>query len=190
MDHLSSRFRRSKRASPAPTPATQEPSPALSSDDTNPTPAVPATGDRASKATRTTSPPVLSITTTPPRSKDNGSNGIANTLQSLHPPKSPFRGFHHFRSAHKRARSPAPASLPVPTSPAIVNQDGTVEHSMTPTTGAHSPNGDSTPIEKHKIPYFLTLSPSGMSSIYNVFHSYSWLSASSNGSSTNPRFSR
>ncbi|KAI0129138.1 protein-tyrosine phosphatase-like protein, partial [Xylariales sp. AK1849] len=42
---------------------------------------------------------------------------------------SPFRGF-HFRHSNKRARSPAPASLPQPTSPAVVNQDGIVEHEM------------------------------------------------------------
>ncbi|KAH8673348.1 protein-tyrosine phosphatase-like protein [Xylariales sp. PMI_506] len=68
-------------------------------------------------------PPTLTITTTstPPRSSHGERGG-------LHPPKSPFRNF-HFRSG-KRARSPAPASLPQTTSPALVSQDGIVEHEM------------------------------------------------------------
>ncbi|KAI0424280.1 protein-tyrosine phosphatase-like protein [Xylaria sp. FL1042] len=98
MDHLTSRFRRTKRDSPT-TPTSQDPSP-TSPATANPKPSLPSLSitTTTSANTTTTSP----LTTTPPASS-NGSHSLL--------PKSPLRTFNHFRSARKRARSPAP---PVP----------------------------------------------------------------------------
>ncbi|KAI1863488.1 hypothetical protein JX265_008705 [Neoarthrinium moseri] len=118
MDHksFSARFRRNHRKTNASPPSAHSPV-AVTTDGS----------DSAAHPPPAHAPPVLTITTTaaatPPRSSHSDHS-------IFHPPKSPFRNF-HFRSSLKRARSPAPAELPHPTSPAVVNQDGTVEHDMT-----------------------------------------------------------
>ena len=121
------------------------------------------------------SPPALSIsTTTPPGSGhsipnnicDRSPNGNQGLRSTLHPPKSPFRNF-HFRSSNKRARSPAPPTLAIPTPPAIVNHDGTIGHEMTSPLRYQQQqpptNGGEMVVDKPKIPAFLTLSETGMS---------------------------
>ncbi|ORY67220.1 protein-tyrosine phosphatase-like protein [Pseudomassariella vexata] len=137
MDHISSRFRRTSRKgalSPAPTPVSARTS----------------ADSRLAPRPSTDSPPVLSITptTTPPRSSHSSQSN-----HSIFPPKSPlnpskFRGF-HFRSSHKRARSPAPASLPQPSSPAVVKNDGTDTGGRVGLEKAREP---------FKIPAFLAMS--------------------------------
>ncbi|KAI0007310.1 phosphatases II [Xylariaceae sp. FL0662B] len=141
MDHLSSRFRRTKKASSA--------SPVVAS---TMTPPDSKQGPPTSQSTHTShgSSPVLSIITTPPSSSHSSNS---NTL----PPKSPFRGF-HFRHSNKRARSPTPAALPAPTSPAVVNHNGKVEHDTMPPAKEPVRNGGEINRESPKIPAFLSLS--------------------------------
>lgn len=139
------RFRRSKKSSmgPAASPVSAPSSARNSADGRASTPARDA-------------PPALTITTstTPPRSS-HGTQSATN----FHPPKSPFRNF-KFRSSHKRARSPAPASLAQPSSPALVNH----EHDPKDRTAAQSDvtqaskQGGSSGDVQHKIPAFLNLS--------------------------------
>ncbi|CAJ2509405.1 Uu.00g144310.m01.CDS01 [Anthostomella pinea] len=151
MDRFSSRFRAaSRRASPS---GARESSPSLSTAD-----------GRLAPPSRHDTPPVLSISTTPtsPRPGSSHSNTSSTSNSALYTPRSPFQSLRHFRSAHKRARSPAPASFPAATSPALANHDGTVEHDMMspakdqPTNG--NGNGAHPPVEKPKVPNFLTVS--------------------------------
>ncbi|ETS85283.1 hypothetical protein PFICI_03308 [Pestalotiopsis fici W106-1] len=87
-------------------------------------------------AKTTNSPPVLTITTTtdttarPQTGNGNGNGGSSPSF--FRQPKSPFSKKFHFpsRSSHKRARSPAPAALPQPTSPVLVKQDAMLDHEM------------------------------------------------------------
>ncbi|KAI0475233.1 protein-tyrosine phosphatase-like protein [Xylariaceae sp. FL0804] len=155
MDQLSSRFRRTKKTSPSgdkhkEAPAQkQEESPAASSTETTTQPP-PRSRDP---------PPTLSIsTTTAPMTSTTPPNSSHSSRSTLHVPKSPFRGFPHFRSG-KRARSPAPASLPLPPSPALVNQDGTVEQPAMASANHRAQNGGQTPVDQLKMPPFLSLSP-------------------------------
>ncbi|KAI1440249.1 phosphatases II [Annulohypoxylon stygium] len=140
MDHISSRFRRNKKGPPT-TP--QLGSPAGSPPDKS-------SSERKLGSTtsdRRQPPPSLTISTT------------HLPLDGM-PMKSPFRQRFHFRNSNKRARSPTATTLPAPTSPAIVAQDGTVEPEKF--TSANGDNKDevdaimATP--KPKIPGFLTLS--------------------------------
>ncbi|KAI1080960.1 phosphatases II [Whalleya microplaca] len=169
MDHLSSRFRRTKKASSASPVAAA----AMSPPDTK---LVPASNHG--------SPPVLSITTTPPSSSHS-------TNSNALPPKSPFRGF-HFRHSHKRARSPTPASLPAPISPAVVNHDGKVEHDTMSPAREPARNGGEITREKPTIPAFLSLSES---EIETKFQDIGWeerlrLHQSSQNPSQNHQFAR
>ncbi|KAI0862236.1 protein-tyrosine phosphatase-like protein [Xylaria cubensis] len=91
MDHLTSRFRRSRRGSP------------VTSTFPDSLPASPTLADAKSAL------PSLSITTTPATTPP----GSSHTSHSLLP-KSPLRSFNHFRAAHKRARSPASLQTNVP----------------------------------------------------------------------------
>ncbi|RYP61556.1 hypothetical protein DL770_009767 [Monosporascus sp. CRB-9-2] len=162
IDHISSRFRRPKKTTGTTTSTSLAPSPGSSSPDvTKLAPAPPTTQHE--------SPPVLSITTTTPpgsshstlssisNQSDQNSNTTNGARNVLHPPKSPLRSFHPFRS-NKRARSPAPASLAIQTSPAVVNHNGIVEHEMTSPSKDQPQNGDGTAMDKPKIPAFLALS--------------------------------
>ncbi|KAI0886719.1 phosphatases II [Annulohypoxylon maeteangense] len=139
MDHLSSRFRRSKRGPPTTpqlgSPAGSPPDKSSSERKLGPT------------ANQREQPPSLTISTT------------HLPLDNM-PPKSPFRRGFHFRNSNKRARSPTSASLPAPVSPAVVTQDGTVEpDKLTPANGDDK-NGTEAAMEtpKPNIPAFLTLS--------------------------------
>lgn len=157
MDHISSRFRRNKKGPPT-TP--QLGSPAGSPPDKS-------SSERKLGSTtsdRRQPPPSLTISTT------------HLPLDGM-PMKSPFRQRFHFRNSNKRARSPTATTLPAPTSPAIVAQDGTVEPEKF--TSANGDNKDevdaimATP--KPKIPGFLTLSEQGMfalrrTNISNGYH--------------------
>ncbi|KAI1504106.1 phosphatases II [Biscogniauxia marginata] len=142
MEHLS-RFRRTRKASPAGPAGIQETS----------------LGRQIASPSRQ-APPVLSISTaistTPPSSSHS-----ASSASSLHPPKSPFRSLQHLRSAHKRARSPAPASVAAPIASTVVNHDGTAEHEMMSPAMGESNNGNMLPIgkpgEKPEKPSFLAL---------------------------------
>ncbi|KAI1743876.1 hypothetical protein F4680DRAFT_444572 [Xylaria scruposa] len=91
MDHLTSRFRRSRRGSP------------VASTFPDSSPASPTLADAKSAL------PSLSITTTPATTPP----GSSHTSHSLLP-KSPLRSFNHFRAVHKRARSPASLQTNVP----------------------------------------------------------------------------
>ncbi|KAK7911318.1 hypothetical protein PG985_013799 [Apiospora marii] len=145
MPDFSQRFRRSKKGAmgPAASPVSAPSSARTSADGRATTPARDA-------------PPALTITTstTPPRSSHS-----TQSATSFHPPKSPFRNF-KFRSSHKRARSPAPASLAQPSSPALVNH----EHDPKDRTAGQSDvtqaskQGGSSGDVRHKIPAFLNQS--------------------------------
>lgn len=94
MDHITSRFRRNKKDSLA-TPGDQSPV-------TTPTETTTAAEGNVSHLNeKRNSVPSLTITTSPDVTTPPGSShgGIL--------PRSPLRGFSHFRSNHKRARSPA-----------------------------------------------------------------------------------
>ncbi|KAK6849810.1 hypothetical protein PG995_013643 [Apiospora arundinis] len=158
MPDFSQRFRRSKKGAmtPAASPVAAPSSARSSTDGRSTTPARDA-------------PPTLTITTstTPPRSSH--SNPSAS---SFHPPKSPFRNF-KFRSSHKRARSPAPASLAQPSSPAIVNHGPAGDPDSKTRTINH---GNATQASKlgggagdlqHRIPAFLNLSEQDIVSKYS-----------------------
>ncbi|KAI4594177.1 hypothetical protein KJ359_008452 [Pestalotiopsis sp. 9143b] len=98
-----------------------------------------STAHATAKATSTNAPPVLTITTTdnqtPSRPQTGNGNGSSGPSPSgfFRQPRSPFGKKFHFpgsRSSHKRARSPAPAALPQPTSPVLVKQDAMLDHEM------------------------------------------------------------
>ncbi|KAH9904456.1 phosphatases II [Xylariomycetidae sp. FL2044] len=174
MDRLS-RFRRSKKAT---TPRSPAGSPTPSNPD-NHTSAPP---------TRTESPPILSITTTPSTTPPGSSHSNPNSSHSsLYPPKSPFRGF-HFRNSHKRARSPAPASLPVPTSPAVVKHDGTVEPEIATSVNGHEKETDESVMEKPKIPSFLTLSEQDIEFKFRELHSQERVRLQQSAQNPSPSF--
>ncbi|KAI2463717.1 phosphatases II [Annulohypoxylon bovei var. microspora] len=150
MDHLSSRFRRSKRGSPAtPQSGSLAGSLAGSPPDKSSSERKLGATNGATGTNQREQPPSLTISTTQlPRE---------NT-----PLKSPFRRGFHFRNSHKRARSPTPVSLPVSTStsPAVVSQDGTVEQDKLTPANSEDKDGMEAVVEtpKLKIPAFLTLS--------------------------------
>ncbi|KAK5625276.1 hypothetical protein RRF57_000992 [Xylaria bambusicola] len=128
MDHLTSRFRRTKRESPRAspmTPSTQDPSP------TSPT-----------SADAKPAVPSLSITTTTPLTTPPASSNGSHSLL----PKSPLRSFGPFRTARKRARSPPalqtnnfPAAAMASLSPADTPVDTPVDESVTPSERSHKP---------------------------------------------------
>ncbi|KAI0973725.1 protein-tyrosine phosphatase-like protein [Xylaria arbuscula] len=147
MDHLTSRFRRNKRESPT-TPTAHDPWPA------SPAAAAAATAAATASTDRKSTLPTLSITTTPlatttmtttPPSSSNGSHSLL--------PKSPLRTFNHFRTARKRARSPAPPQNGIPS---IMSTLSPVE----PPTGGAPTDGPVTPPEtsqQPQVPAFLRL---------------------------------
>ncbi|KAK9782355.1 putative Tyrosine-protein phosphatase 2 [Seiridium cardinale] len=178
MEHrsFSARFRRNGRKGN--TTATASPSPGHS-------PVIAPANDAHDAndvSPSTTTPPILTITTadTPPSSSHSDSHSL------FRQPKSPFGKF-HLRSSHKRARSPAPAALPQPTSPAVVKQDGILDHEMmspdkshaaaTPSgvKGRHQQGGDVRGQQQQqqqqppppKIPAFLNMSEQDILSKYN-----------------------
>ncbi|KAI3334608.1 protein-tyrosine phosphatase-like protein [Ustulina deusta] len=120
MDHLTSRFRRNKRESPT-TPTSLDPAP------TSPTtadakPALPSL-------------PALSVTTTALTTPPASSNGSHSLM-----PKSPLRSFTHFRTARKRARSPAPPQTNMPNIMASLSPvDAPADEPVTPPERAPKP---------------------------------------------------
>ncbi|KAF2966353.1 hypothetical protein GQX73_g7241 [Xylaria multiplex] len=145
MDHLTSRFRRNKRDSPT-TPTSQDPSAVF-----------PTTAD-----TKDTKPPLpsLSITTTPLTTPPGSSNGSHSLL-----PKSPLRSLNHFRTAHKRARSPALARINIPSIMSSLSPvDTPTDEGMTPTEKAEK-------AKKPQLPPFLKLSDT---CIESRFHELTW----------------
>ncbi|KAI0382438.1 phosphatases II [Hypomontagnella monticulosa] len=174
MDHLSSRFRRTKKDSPI-TPPSGLPS--------GSPPDKSSSERKLGPPGRVEPPPALTIPTTHSHNDP--------------PPKSPFRRGFHFRHSHKRARSPTPASLQVPVSPALVGQDGTVEPEKAMSVkGAADKGGEEMakekPTPKPTIPAFLTLSES---EIENKFHDLNWserfrIQESAQNPSPNHQFAR
>ncbi|KAL7619839.1 hypothetical protein AAE478_010384 [Parahypoxylon ruwenzoriense] len=141
MDRLPGRFWRSRKAPTMPsTPAARAGSPPDKSSSEN----------KLDLANHREPPPMLTIPTGQP-----GRNAV--TFQT---PKSPFRRGFHFRTPHKRARSPPPASLPIPASPVVVNQDGTIDPDMAAPAEDQLEKGGEVVVaqEKPKIPSFLALS--------------------------------
>lgn len=146
-----------------------------------------STAHATAKATSTNAPPVLTITTTdnqtPSRPQTGNGNGSSGPSPSgfFRQPRSPFGKKFHFpgsRSSHKRARSPAPAALPQPTSPVLVKQDAMLDHEMmSPGQGAAAtspvqvnggrPQGsdkrDQHEQQSPRVPAFLNMSEQGMS---------------------------
>ncbi|KAI6083458.1 phosphatases II [Hypoxylon rubiginosum] len=145
MDHLSSRFRRIKKQSSPASPATTL---AGSPPDRSPLESKLNTGGQREQPAVV--PPTLTIPTNQPPSN---------------PPKSPFRRGFTFRHSNKRARSPAPPQQ-VPPVPAIVSQDGIVEHEKPTTIKDEDKNGQGITKEKPKpkMPAFLNLSESEIES--------------------------
>ncbi|KAI1099011.1 phosphatases II [Jackrogersella minutella] len=138
MDHLSSRFRRTKRPVPSTPPAGMV---AGSPPDKS------SSERRLGPAIQREPPPALTISTT-------------QLPRSDLPMKSPFaRGF-RFRHSNKRARSPAPALLQVPTPSTDVGQDSTGEHGNSPQLKSEGKDEDEAVTENRvpKLPAFLTLS--------------------------------
>ncbi|KAI0116165.1 phosphatases II [Hypoxylon sp. NC0597] len=141
MDHLSSRFRRTRKAAPTTPPG------AIS---TGSPPDKSSSERRLGLTDQRDPPPVLTI---PP----------ANPSRSDLSLKSPFRRGFHFRHSNKRARSPAPTPLPVSSSPATGGQDGAAEGDKSaPVEGAGEKEKDGSGAVKDKpkpkIPAFLALS--------------------------------
>ncbi|KAI1427633.1 hypothetical protein F5Y12DRAFT_143082 [Xylaria sp. FL1777] len=135
MDHLTSRFRRTRRESPT-TPSAQDPSP--------PSPATASLPGLAADAKP--APPSLSITTTPLTTPPASSNGSHSLLQ-----KSPLRSFGHFRTARKRARSPV--------SPQATIDIPSIMSSLSPVDApADEPVTPPERVRKPQIPPFLKLS--------------------------------
>ncbi|KAI0836049.1 phosphatases II [Hypoxylon sp. FL0890] len=159
MEHLSSRFRRTRRAAPTtPTRPTTPPGAILTGSPPDKSSSERRLGQREL-------PPTLTIPTAHPSSNDT----------SL---KSPFRRGFHFRHSHKRARSPAPASLPVSTSPATAaGQDGAVENNNSTPVENEEKGKDGEQVVKDKskpepkMPAFLTLSEQ---EIALKFHDLNW----------------
>ncbi|KAI4864038.1 phosphatases II [Hypoxylon rubiginosum] len=139
MDHLSSRFRRIKKQSSPASPTTTL---AGSPPDRSPLESKLNSGGQREPPS-TVAPPTLTIPTGQP---------ISNA------PKSPFRRGFTFRHSNKRARSPAPPQPPPV--PAIVSQDGTVEHDKSTLLKDDDKTGQGATEEKPKpkMPAFLNLS--------------------------------
>lgn len=142
MDHLSSRFRRIKKQSSPASPTTTL---AGSPPDRSPLESKLNSGGQREPPS-TVAPPTLTIPTGQP---------ISNA------PKSPFRRGFTFRHSNKRARSPAPPQPPPV--PAIVSQDGTVEHDKSTLLKDDDKTGQGATEEKPKpkMPAFLNLSENG-----------------------------
>ncbi|KAJ2992805.1 hypothetical protein NUW58_g2045 [Xylaria curta] len=142
MDHLTSRFRRNKRESP------------VTSTPPDPFPASPVTATADTKP----APPSLSITTSPittPPGSSHASHGLL--------PKSPLRSFNHFRTAHKRARSPPSAHANIPS----------IMSSLSPVDAAtDQPRTPSRSTKKPQMPPFLKLSDA---SVESKFQELVWL---------------
>ncbi|KAI8951266.1 protein-tyrosine phosphatase-like protein [Xylaria longipes] len=142
MDHLTSRFRRNKRESPVPS-MLPDPSP------TSPTSPISADAKFAL--------PSLSISTTPATTPP----GSSHTSHSLLP-KSPLRSFNHFRTAHKRARSPISAQTNVPSIMSNLSPvDASADQPQTPSEKA-----------RKQMPPFLKLSDANIES---KFQELIWL---------------
>ncbi|KAI1409299.1 phosphatases II, partial [Hypoxylon sp. FL1857] len=139
MDHLSSRFRRTRRAAPTTPPA------AIS---TGSPPDKSSSERRLGPINQREPPPTLTISTAHPSRNDISS-------------KSPFRRGFHFRHSNKRARSPAAASLPV-SSPTSAGQDSAVEVDKSTPVESEEKGKDAMEAIKNKpkpkMPAFLTLS--------------------------------
>lgn len=134
MDHLASRFRRSRRGSPIPQTA-RDSQPASPTTPADVKPALPS----------------LTITTatlTTPPTSSHSSHALL--------PRSPLRGFNHFRPV-KRARSPPSAQGHVSgTRPSLSPVDTSPETPTTPAT--HLGNGKA---KTPQLPPFLASSPAG-----------------------------
>ncbi|KAI1478930.1 phosphatases II [Daldinia eschscholtzii] len=172
MESISSRFRRTKKASP-----TTPPSGVLSGSP----PDKSSSESKLGPVGRRESLPTLTIPTTNARND--------------HPSKSPFRRGFHFRHSHKRARSPTPASLPVPASPAVASQDSAVELGRSTPASAIEDKSEKEMIKetpKPRIPAFLTQS---QQDIEAKFHELNWaerfrLQESVNNTSPSFKFAR
>ncbi|KAF3059260.1 Receptor-type tyrosine-protein phosphatase O [Daldinia childiae] len=152
MDSISSRFRRTKRASP-----TTPPAGILSGSPPDKSSSESKLGPVGCREP----PPTLTIPT---------NHASRNDL----PSKSPFRRGFHFRHSHKRARSPTPASLPMSASPAIASQDSAVELGRsTPVSGIEDKSEKEMIKEtpKPRIPAFLCQS---QQDIEAKFHDLNW----------------
>ncbi|KAI0444686.1 protein-tyrosine phosphatase-like protein [Xylaria telfairii] len=156
MDHLTSRFRRNKKES------------LITSTLPDPLPTSPISADAKSAL------PSLSITTTPATTPP----GSSHTSHSLLP-KSPLRSFNHFRTAHKRARSPAPGQTDVPSIMTSLSPvDSPIDQPQTPAEKA-----------RKQMPSFLKLSDANIES---KFQELIWLERmrSHQGNSSNFQFAR
>ncbi|KAI1153839.1 protein-tyrosine phosphatase-like protein [Nemania diffusa] len=124
MDHITSRFRRTRRESiVAPTPQDSAP-------------ASPTTADAAAAAAAKPSLPSLSITTAPLATTPPGSSHTSHSVL----PKSPLRSFSQFRAAHKRARSPPSGQANVPSIMSNLSPiDASADRSNTPPRKANKP---------------------------------------------------
>ncbi|KAI5863669.1 phosphatases II [Durotheca rogersii] len=151
MDHIPGRFWRSRKVPSTPSsPATRAGSPPDKS----------SAERKINTVAQRQSAPSLAIPDSQPAR--NGSMGQI--------PKSPFRAF-HFRSSHKRARSPPPASLPVSASPVVVNPDITIDTNVSPPTKDKEDGGAAVVQEKPMIPAFLAMS---RPEIESKFHELAW----------------
>ncbi|KAI1385536.1 phosphatases II [Hypoxylon trugodes] len=178
MDQFSARFRRPRRTTAAPA------TPPMGNRTGSPP-------DRSSSERKLAAfnqqheqreqPPQLTISTTNHTSNNNNNNTCSprTGLSSKSPlsAKSPFRGF-HFRHSNKRARSPASATLPVASSPAITTPSGIEYEKLTPISMQSmqsmesqdemgAPQGQPKP----KIPAFLNLTPN---EIESKFQDLNW----------------
>jgi hypothetical protein len=150
MDHITSRFRRNKKEAPA-TPQDQSPASTPTSTTADGNVLSPENRNALPSLTITTSP----VVTTPPGSS-HGSHGLL--------PKSPLRGFSHFRTAHKRARSPAPVQTKASNSSDNAQADSPTDQLLTwPRKVSRKP----------QLPFFLNLSDSG-TCLYQV-ENVDWL---------------
>ncbi|KAI1459782.1 phosphatases II [Annulohypoxylon moriforme] len=157
MDHISARFRRSKKGSPT--------TPQLGSPAGSPPDKSSSERKLGSAPAQREQPPTLTIST-------------AHLARDSVPPKSPsIRQRFHFRNSNKRARSPASASLPAPISPAVVSQDGTVEPDKLTSANGDDKSGVEAAMEtpQPKIPAFLSLSDQEIDA---KFLDLSWLERS------------
>ncbi|KAI0103281.1 protein-tyrosine phosphatase-like protein [Nemania sp. FL0031] len=157
MDHLTSRFRRSRRESlVAPTPP-QDTSP------TTTTAAATAGGGGATGAAADARPalPSLSINTTPITTPPGSSYTSHSIL-----PKSPLRSLNQFRTAHKRGRSPPSGQANVPN----------IMSSLSPTPSDASPaDRPKTPPRRAKKPQLPPFLKSSHADIESKFQELIWL---------------
>ncbi|KAI2616732.1 phosphatases II [Hypoxylon sp. NC1633] len=164
MDHLSSRFRRTKKNS------TVSPAAALLSGSP---PDKTVSDAKLNSASQREAPPSLTIPTD-------------NSLPKDTAVKSPFRRGFHFRRSHKRARSPAPVSPPLSATPTLetIDQDRGAESNKPASMlarikskgnrirGGPAPKTLVEVKPKPTIPEFLTLS---RQDIEAKFHDLNWL---------------